>query len=262
MPKNGVAFRAQLALAVIALAASTLGAAVLHASARIEDDRIVTSRKVQFVTGRVALTSASAAVIAQVAQVMATVPERDFVIEAHTDASGSPAKNLALSQARAEAVVDALVMRGVARTRLRAVGKGSTDPIMPRGASEEWRNRRVEILVVDRALAVAAAPAAAAPVAAAPPAGAAPARTFRPIRVGLLDDEPRPTTLTTPRVGSVDDDDDATSDDGLLALSFAAARARPRIGLLDGEDADLMAPTWHRGSEAAPRRPRVSTIDE
>lgn len=66
-----------------------------------------------------------------------------FVIEGHTDATGLPARNLQLSQDRADAVKSFLVSRGVAAERLDAKGFGSTrlaDPAHPRAGT----NRRVE----------------------------------------------------------------------------------------------------------------------
>ena len=49
-----------------------------------------------------------------------------FVVEGHTDASGSDAYNLALSEQRARAVVDFLVDNGVDRARLQSIGYGES----------------------------------------------------------------------------------------------------------------------------------------
>lgn len=68
-----------------------------------------------------------------------------FLIEGHTDASGSPAQNQRLSQERAEEVRLYLVALGVHPSRLRAVGKGSSDladPLNPLAAN----NRRVRVV--------------------------------------------------------------------------------------------------------------------
>ncbi len=67
-----------------------------------------------------------------------------FLIEGHTDASGSAAGNQALSLARAQSVRRYLGGQGVAVARLQAVGKGSSEPVNaadPRSAE----NRRVRI---------------------------------------------------------------------------------------------------------------------
>jgi outer membrane protein OmpA-like peptidoglycan-associated protein/tetratricopeptide (TPR) repeat protein len=66
-------------------------------------------------------------------------------ISAHTDNTGTPAVNQALSQKRAQAVVDYLVGKGVDRSRLKAQGYGETKPIAS-NTSEAGRskNRRTE----------------------------------------------------------------------------------------------------------------------
>jgi outer membrane protein OmpA-like peptidoglycan-associated protein/tetratricopeptide (TPR) repeat protein len=66
-------------------------------------------------------------------------------ISAHTDNTGTPATNQALSQKRAQAVVDYLVAKGVDRNRLKAQGYGETKPVAP-NTSEAGRskNRRTE----------------------------------------------------------------------------------------------------------------------
>ena len=69
-------------------------------------------------------------------------------IEAHTDGSGSTARNLLLSQARADLVRSALVDRGVAADRLSATGLGESQPVASDSSNGgRARNRRVEIHV-------------------------------------------------------------------------------------------------------------------
>jgi adhesin transport system outer membrane protein len=71
-----------------------------------------------------------------------------FVIEGHTDASGHPANNVRLSQARAEEVRLYLVALGVQAGRLRAVGKGSSDPANARDPLSA-DNRRVRVVTIE-----------------------------------------------------------------------------------------------------------------
>jgi len=70
-----------------------------------------------------------------------------FVIEGHTDASGTPAQNLRLSRERAEQVRLYLVTLGVAGERLRAVGKGASEPVDPRDPRSP-ENRRVRVVAL------------------------------------------------------------------------------------------------------------------
>jgi outer membrane protein OmpA-like peptidoglycan-associated protein len=65
-----------------------------------------------------------------------------FLVEGHTDATGPAAYNRALSERRAEAVVDYLVTHGIDPARLTAQGVGETRPRMPDPADPA--NRRVE----------------------------------------------------------------------------------------------------------------------
>jgi outer membrane protein OmpA-like peptidoglycan-associated protein len=71
-----------------------------------------------------------------------------FVIEGHTDAKGNADYNRKLSDARAKAVKDLLVSKGIAPERLDAIGKGSSEPVNPQTplAAE---NRRVKIVNLD-----------------------------------------------------------------------------------------------------------------
>ena len=71
-----------------------------------------------------------------------------FVIEGHTDARGVPTANLRLSQERAEEVRLYLVALGVHPARLKAVGKGASEPINPRDPLSA-DNRRVRVVTLE-----------------------------------------------------------------------------------------------------------------
>jgi outer membrane protein OmpA-like peptidoglycan-associated protein len=69
-------------------------------------------------------------------------------IVGHTDNQGSHAYNIDLSRRRAEALMNALIRKGIAVDRLTAEGKGSTQPITTNDTEEgRAKNRRVEILI-------------------------------------------------------------------------------------------------------------------
>jgi peptidoglycan-associated lipoprotein len=80
------------------------------------------------------------------ARALAAAPGRSMVIEGHADERGGAEYNLALGQKRAQAVVKALRLLGVADAQIEAVSFGDTRPVA-RGASEEaWaQNRRAEL---------------------------------------------------------------------------------------------------------------------
>jgi outer membrane protein OmpA-like peptidoglycan-associated protein len=71
-----------------------------------------------------------------------------FIIEGHTDASGGAAANLRLSQQRADEVRLFLVALGVHPARLKAVGKGSSEPIDPKDPMAA-DNRRVRVVTLE-----------------------------------------------------------------------------------------------------------------
>lgn len=71
-------------------------------------------------------------------------------IVGHTDTSGTPEYNRALSQRRADAVADALVRRGVDRSDLTTAWRGQDDPAVATGDGvREAANRRVVIALAD-----------------------------------------------------------------------------------------------------------------
>ena len=86
--------------------------------------------KVQFDTGKATLKPESGPLLDEIANVLRAHPEvTSVVIEGHTDSTGGASFNQRLSQARADAVMEALVDRGVEKERLSAKGFGPTRPI-------------------------------------------------------------------------------------------------------------------------------------
>jgi outer membrane protein OmpA-like peptidoglycan-associated protein len=73
-------------------------------------------------------------------------------VEGYTDSSGREEINLALSQARAEAVGQALMKRGVGAGRIEATGYGEARPIADNATrAGRDRNRRIELYLIDAA---------------------------------------------------------------------------------------------------------------
>lgn len=145
----------------------------------------------QFDTGKAVLRDGSRATLQELGRVLQDNPSLQLEIVGHTDDVGGLDTNQRLSEARAQAVADALAKTyAVDTTRLSTRGLGQTAPLAS-NANEAGRakNRRVEIIAVRAMASVAAAPAAqprsASPRAAAyppvvaepAPQAAAPART-------------------------------------------------------------------------------------
>ena len=85
--------------------------------------------------------------IQKVADYMLKNPGARFEVQGHTDNQGSDKVNDPLSQQRAEAVVKALEGLGVDPFNLRAVGKGSHEPVADNSTDEgRAKNRRVEFI--------------------------------------------------------------------------------------------------------------------
>ena len=69
------------------------------------------------------------------------------VIEGHTDTDGDEARNLNLSERRANAVRDVLITNGIDPDRLEAVGFGETRPIVVDGVEDKNASRRIEFVL-------------------------------------------------------------------------------------------------------------------
>lgn len=106
---------------------------------------------ITFETGSVQLTAASKGSLDQVAAVLAQNPAVKVEIGAHTDSQGDADKNLTLSQQRANAVMTYLTQtKGIQASRLKAVGYGETQLLVPNETTEAQRkqNRRVEFKLI------------------------------------------------------------------------------------------------------------------
>ena len=101
---------------------------------------------VNFATGKAELTPESQAILDGVAESLVAHEEIKVQVGGHTDNTGSAAVNKRLSAARAEAVRQYLISKGVAAERLTARGFGPSKPIASnKTAAGRAQNRRVEL---------------------------------------------------------------------------------------------------------------------
>jgi len=88
--------------------------------------------------------------VARLADVLHQMPERNVLIEGHTDSAGSDAYNDSLSQRRADAVEDLLIIQGIEPTRVVTRGYGERFPVATNDtAAGRQQNRRVEIVILN-----------------------------------------------------------------------------------------------------------------
>lgn len=104
--------------------------------------------QILFETGSAELTEGSRDAIHRLARRIREDPGTRLVVEGHADDRGPDSINQPLSERRAEAVVEALIRAGAPRAQLRAIGYGSTRPLV-KGDDESarQRNRRVQFRV-------------------------------------------------------------------------------------------------------------------
>jgi len=109
----------------------------------------VAAEPVEFAPGSAVIEASSRPALDRLGAIFARCAGGRFEIAGHTDDRGSEELNLRLSQARADAVLDALITRGVPLGRLAAVGYGETQPVAPNDSeSGRARNRRIEFRVI------------------------------------------------------------------------------------------------------------------
>ncbi len=109
---------------------------------------ITLSGEVLFASGESVLLPIAQQRLDEVAAALQAQGSRHLVVEGHTDARGNPADNERLSLARAHAVRNYLVTRGIDASTITAVGAGASRPVADNTTAEgRANNRRVEIVV-------------------------------------------------------------------------------------------------------------------
>lgn len=102
---------------------------------------------VNFDTGKATITADSGETLDAAAAALKQAADLKIEVAGHTDNVGTPEANQRLSQDRAQAVVAALVERGIPAARLTAKGYGQSAPVADNRTEEgRAKNRRVELV--------------------------------------------------------------------------------------------------------------------
>lgn len=122
---------------------------------RIIDGRmvVVLASDVLFASGSATLSRDGKAAIAEVAQLLASIPNRKFQIEGHTDnvpiSTAQYPSNWELAAARAITVLKTMIDAGMPIDRISAASFGESKPAAPNDTPEgRAQNRRIEIIIV------------------------------------------------------------------------------------------------------------------
>lgn len=114
------------------------------------DDLVIVLRNDLFLSG-MQVTASGGELLSAIAEVLRHYDHSSIQIQGFTDTTGTPERNLALSDARAKIVLDTLRRDGVPSRRISSQGFGETRLRVSTGDNvNEPRNRRVEIRIIAR----------------------------------------------------------------------------------------------------------------
>jgi outer membrane protein OmpA-like peptidoglycan-associated protein len=117
-----------------------------------ERGMVLTLSDVLFDTGAATLKPGADLALSRVSEFMSRNADTKVIIEGHTDSRGSDSYNEDLSRRRAQAVKDAMAVRGITGDRVQAMGRGEGFPVASNETSSgQQQNRRVEIIFSDQA---------------------------------------------------------------------------------------------------------------
>ncbi len=105
---------------------------------------------VYFASGKATITPNAEAALEQIYKILKEHPELKVEIGGHTDNLGRKAANIKLSQARAEAVVQWLIAKGIPASQMTAKGYGPNEPVdTNKTKAGREKNRRIEVKVIE-----------------------------------------------------------------------------------------------------------------
>jgi outer membrane protein OmpA-like peptidoglycan-associated protein len=111
---------------------------------------VLTIGDVLFATGKADLSPDANKSVAKLADFLKKYPNRNVLIEGHTDSVGKDDYNLALSQKRADSVKARLVADGIEAGRITTVGYGKKFPVASNDTKAgKAQNRRVDVVILN-----------------------------------------------------------------------------------------------------------------
>lgn len=116
-----------------------------------ENIRLIMPNAITFNTNEAILKATANPVLDSVAKVAKEYDKTTLQVIGYTDSTGNDSINIPLSQKRAAAVNEYLVLRGVSGARIKALGLGSQNPIADNTTAQgREQNRRVEIYLINQ----------------------------------------------------------------------------------------------------------------
>jgi len=111
---------------------------------------VLTIGDVLFAVGKADLSSEAMRSVDKLGEFLQKYPNRNVLIEGHTDSTGGDELNMILSQNRADAVKDALVSKGIGAERITPKGYGKMYPLATNDTSAgRQQNRRMEVIILN-----------------------------------------------------------------------------------------------------------------
>lgn len=126
----------------------TLKGARVDATGCVKEEQKISLPNIEFEPAKTVLATGGKQKLEVVVEFLRNQPEVEVDVFGHTDAQGKDSYNQTLSEGRAKAVMDYLVSRGIAASRMTSKGFGETQPISSNESAEgRAQNRRVELLL-------------------------------------------------------------------------------------------------------------------
>lgn len=106
---------------------------------------LLVNGKINFASGKQEITTDSFELLQSIADIAKRCPKSSFEVAGHTDSTGNLEKNMSLSKARAQAVIDHLVSLKLSPTQFSAAGYGPNNPVADNDTAQgREKNRRIE----------------------------------------------------------------------------------------------------------------------